>query len=125
MVLVDSSVWIDHVRSPEASLERLLISERVLGHPMLSGELALASIKDRSDFLREIDGLPQAIVASDEEVRGLIEKERLFGWGIGFIDAHLLTSVQLTPEAVLWTRDKRLHQVAIELGLAHQEARPD
>lgn len=121
MVLVDSSVWIDHIRFPEAEMERLLLADKVVCHPMVSGELALGSIKSRTKVLEEIDWLPQAIVATDEEVRRFIETHKLFGRGVGYIDAHLLVAVQLTPETLLWTRDKRLHEVAAELGLVFGE----
>lgn len=125
MVLVDSSVWIDHIRFAEPQLQRLLLAGDVLGHPLVSGEVSLGGLRNRSAVLKELDRRPLAVVGRDEDVRRLVESERLFGRGIGYIDAHLLTSVQLTPEALLWTRDKRLHEVASELGLAFQEARPN
>ncbi len=125
MVLVDSSVWIDHIRFSQPEMERLLLAGRVLGHPMLSGELALGSMKNRTQVLEEIDGLPQAIAATDDEVRCFIETHKLFGRGIGYLDAHLLVAVQLTPETLLWTRDKRLREAAVALSLAFQEALPN
>jgi len=125
VVLLDSSVWIDHIRFQEANVERLLLADKVLAHPMVSGELALGSIKNRLQVLEEMDGLPQAIAATDDEVRRVIETYKLFGRGVGYVDVHLLVAVQLTPEATLWTRDKRLHEVASELGLAFEEARPN
>ncbi len=106
-------------------MRRLLLAGHMLGHSMLSGELALGSMKNRAQVLREIDGLPEAIAATDDEVRRFIESKRLYGRGVGYIDAHLLVSVRLTPGALLWTRDKRLHEVASELGLAFQETRPN
>jgi len=125
MVLADSSVWIDHLRFAEPQLERLLRTGDVLGHPMVSGELALGNIKNRMQVLEDIDNLGQAIAATDEEVRRFIENHRLFGRGVGYIDAHLLVAVQLTPDAVLWTRDKRLREVAQELRMGFEEARPN
>jgi len=125
VVLADTSVWIDHIRFSEAEMRRLLFAGDLLGHPMLSGELALGSMKNRTQVLIEIDGLPEAIPATDEEVRRFIDTHRLFGRGIGYVDAHLLVSARLTPGTSLWTRDKRLHEVAMELGLAFHEARPN
>jgi predicted nucleic acid-binding protein len=125
MVLTDSSVWIDHLRFAEPQLERLLRTGEVLGHPLVTGEVAMGSVSNRLQLLKELDRLPLAIIGRDEEVRRLVETHKLFGRGIGYVDAHLLVAVRLTPEARLWTRDKRLHEVASELGLAFQETRPN
>jgi len=125
MVLVDSSVWIDHLRFAEPQLERLLHTGEVLGHPMVSGEVALGSIRNRMQVLEDIDDLAKSIAATDDEVRRFIERHKLFGRGVGYVDAHLLVAVQLTPETVLWTRDKRLREVAEELGLEFQEDLPN
>ncbi len=125
MVLADSSVWIDHLRFAEPHLERLLLTGEVLGHPSVIGEVAKGSLQSRLQVLKELDRLPMAFVGSDEEVRRFVETYKLFGRGVGYVDAHLLAAVQLTPETVLWTRDKRLHELASELGLAFQESRPN
>ncbi len=85
----------------------------------------MGSFKDRTELLDYLDGLTAPTLASDEEVRIFIESERLYGRGVGYIDAHLLVSARLTPGTLLWTRDKRLHEVALELGLAFVEARPN
>jgi len=117
MILVDSSVWVDHLRRGDTVLEALLNTEQVLAHPFVIGELALGNLRKREVLLHYLQNLPQAIIASDEEVFGFIERYKLFGLGIGYIDAHLLASTRLSA-ARLWTRDKRLHQAALKLGLA-------
>ena len=109
MILVDTSLWIDHFRTDVPALAALLNDGRVTTQPHVIGELSLGLVSHRSVILREMQDLPVAVVAEDAEVIELIEGERLYGRGIGYIDAHLLASVRLTPEATLWTRDQRLH----------------
>lgn len=116
-MLVDTSIWIDHLRKNDGILARLLEEQQILIHPFVVGELALGSLRQRKQVLNELAKLPLAIKASDEEVLVLIERHRLAGSGIGYIDAHLLASASIS-NASLWTRDKRLHQVALNLGLA-------
>lgn len=123
MILVDTSVWIDHLRSGDAALVRLLEAQRVLGHRFILGELALGTLRARATVLRDLAHLPQVETARDEEVMHLIEKERLYGRGIGYIDAHLLASLRLTPGSALWTRDARLHRVASDMKLAAAQPR--
>jgi predicted nucleic acid-binding protein len=118
VILVDASIWINHMRAADERLTVLLDRDEALGHPYVTGELALGSLRRRDIVLRSLQRLPQATVASDREVRRLIEAVPLFGRGIGYIDAHLLAAVRLTPDAKLWTRDGRLRTVAAELGLA-------
>ncbi len=118
MILVDSSVWIDHIRAPDERLVDFLSNQQVLMHPYVIGEVALGHIRTRAEWLSELGDLPGVAVAGDEEVASLIERERLFGLGIGYVDAHLLASVRLTDEASLWTRDKRLAAVAERLAVA-------
>lgn len=118
MILVDSSVWIDHLRGGEPVLAGLLDTGRVLAHPFVIGELALGNLRQRDIILGALRDLPQAVVAGDDEVFRFIEQQSLFGLGIGYVDAHLLAAVRLTPGASLWTRDKRLHAVAGRLSLA-------
>lgn len=115
MILVDTSVWIDHLRSSVAGLVEALEADAVLIHPFVIGELACGMIANRHEVLNLLSALPPAVVASDDEVLGFIGERKLMGKGIGFIDAHLLASVALTPDAELWTRDKRLHAVAAAL----------
>jgi predicted nucleic acid-binding protein len=118
VILVDTSIWVDHLRAGDERLGTLLDSGEVLGHPFVIGELALGNLRQRDAFLRDLLDLPQAIVASDEEVLRLIDREKLFGRGIGYVDAHLLTAARLTADAKLWTRDQALNAVAAQLGLA-------
>lgn len=118
MILVDASVWINHLRAADERLTALLADNELLGHPFVTGELALGYLHQREVIIRSLQRLPQAVVATNQEVLRLIEGERLYGRGIGYIDAHLLAAVRLTAEARLWTRDRRLQTVAAELDLA-------
>jgi len=90
----------------------------VLGHPAVIGELALGRLRDPEAVLGAVAGLPQAVAATDREVLAFIAGQDLAGSGIGYLDAHLLAATRLTPDALLWTRDRRLHAVAARLGLA-------
>lgn len=118
MILVDSSVWIDHLRDGDATLTGLLDGGRVLAHPFVIGELALGSFRQRDAIVNALRDLPQSMIASDEEALAIIERYALFGRGIGYIDAHLLAATRLTAGATLWTRDKRLRDAAERLGVA-------
>ena len=118
MILVDTSVWIEHLRSANAILGELLGDGEVLGHPFVLGELALGNLRQRHDIMRLSQRLPQATSASHGEVLRFIDREVLFGRGIGYVDAHLLAATRLTAGSKLWTRDRRLHAVAVQLGLA-------
>jgi hypothetical protein len=117
MILADTSVWIDHLRQGDADLARLLNECQVLAHPFVIGELALGSLQNRKIILDTLANLPQVFPASHDEVLHFIESQALFGKGIGFIDAHLLAAVKLTPGVLLWTRDKRLLAESARLGL--------
>jgi len=114
VILVDTSIWIDHLRAGNSALTRLLENSRVLAHPFVIGELALGHRHQRQAILGALRDLPQAAVATDVEAMAFIDQQQLTGPGIGYVDVHLLASVQLTPGARLWTRDKRLHAVAAE-----------
>ena len=118
MILVDTSVWVDHLRAGDEILAHLLDAEQVLGHPFVTGEIALGALRQRDLVLGALRELPQATVASDEEVLRFIGRQALFGRGIGYVDAHLLAAVRLTAGASLWTRDRRLQRVAAQLGWA-------
>lgn len=124
MILVDTSIWIDHLRSGDAQLVALLEDGNVLGHPWVTGELALGNLSRsvRNEVLLLLNNLPQATVATDVEVLALIDHERLFGRGVGYVDAHLLASTRLSNDARLWTRDKRLHATAVQLELDYHNA---
>ena len=117
MILVDTSVWIDHLRHGDAELTGLLNTGQVLTHRFVIGELALGSLQNRDIVLGALQNLPQASDATDEEVLRFIAHHALFGTGIGYIDAHLLAAVQLSQGALLWTRDKRLLAESVRLGL--------
>lgn len=117
MILVDTSVWVDHLRAGEPALVHLLDHDLVLAHPWVTGELALGHLSQRQDILGLLTGLPSAQIATDAEVLGLIEAEQLYGLGIGYVDAQLLAATRLTADARLWTADKRLAVVARHLRL--------
>jgi predicted nucleic acid-binding protein len=118
VILVDTSVWVDHLRTGDRVLGQLLDSGGVLGHRFVTGELALGNLRERDLVLSALRELPQATVASDDEVLHFIGRQALFGLGIGYVDAHLLAAVLLTLGAKLWTRDRRLQAAATQLGLA-------
>jgi len=118
MILVDTSVWIDHLRAGDERLANLLNSSQVIAHPFVIGELACGNLNKRTNVLRLLNDLPQAPVASQEEVFYFIERNKLMGQGIGYIDAHILASTALADAALIWTRDKRLHNIAKKLKLA-------
>lgn len=118
MILIDTSVWVDHLRVGDKMLARMLESKEVLVHPYVTGELALGNLPNRTLVLTALLRLPQAPVANHPEVLRFIELNSLFGLGIGYVDAHLLASVRLTPGATLLTRDKRLLAAAERLSLA-------
>jgi predicted nucleic acid-binding protein len=118
VILVDSSVWIDHIRAADERLRHFLAHGAVLAHPFVIGEVALGHMRDREAILRMLRRLPSSCVARDDEVAFLIEREKLFGLGIGYVDAHLLASTRLSKGALLWTRDKRLAGIAERLSLA-------
>ena len=118
MILVDTSVWIDHLRAGDAALVSLLDNSKVLSHPFVTGELACGNLLNRSSLLKLLGELPQATVASQEEVLFFIEHNKLMGKGIGFIDAHLLAATALQGSARIWTRDKCLAKTANDLQLA-------
>ncbi len=122
MTLVDTSVWAEHIRREVGPLSAALLAGLVLAHPFVIGEIAMGNLRQRDVFLRGLQDLPQAVVAADHEVMRFIDQHRLFGSGIGYVDAHLLAAAQLSVDATLWTFDKRLNAVAARLGLAYQPA---
>jgi len=121
MILVDTSVWVDHLRHGEARLADLLNDSQVLMHNFVLGELACGRLSDRIAVLKLLGDLPRAPMASDEEVLFFIERHSLPGRGIGYIDAHLLAATSLGESGLLWTRDRRLGSAAGDLGLAWSE----
>jgi predicted nucleic acid-binding protein len=118
MILADTSVWIDHLRKRDAALVHLLEHSEIIIHPFIVGELALGNLKHRHNVLETLNLLPSAVVTSHEETLEFIEKNQLQGFGIGYVDAHLLAATRLTPGATIWTRDRKLHSAAVRLALA-------
>ncbi len=116
MILVDTSVWIDHLRQGDNELKSMLVAGQVFIHPFVIGEIALGNLRQRELVLNSLHALPHSISASDTEVFAFIDIQNLFGLGIGFVDAHLLASARLS-NAMLWTRDKRFRDVAEKLGM--------
>ena len=122
MILVDTSVWVDHLRRGDAQVAVLLEGASVLMHPFVVGEIACGSLSDRPLILELLQDLPLAVVAGAAEILRFIEVHSLHGKGIGYVDVHLLASVALSGGAKLWTRDKRLRAVADDLGCAYASA---
>jgi predicted nucleic acid-binding protein len=118
MILVDTSVWIDHLRRGEPRLARRLEAGEVLSHPLVIGELATGNLRQRDVVLGALRGLPASVVASHDEVMAFIEREALHGLGVGYVDACLLAATRLSPDARLWTGDRRLFELAARMGVA-------
>lgn len=119
MVLVDSSVWVRHLRAGNTNLETLLNDGRVVCHPFIIGELACGNLKNRTEIFTLLNSLPMAKQAEHEEVLQFIESNRLMGTGLGYVDAHLLASAVLTG-IPFWTLDKKLQEVSLKLGISLQ-----
>jgi len=119
VVLVDTSVWIDHLRQADKSLAELLEAGEVACHTFVIGELACGNLRNRDHLLALLSALQSLPKAQDDEVLAFIDRHALAGKGLGLIDIHLLASCALA-DIGLWTRDKRLRQAASDLGLAHR-----
>jgi predicted nucleic acid-binding protein len=117
VILADTSLWIDHLRFEDRELSALLRQGQIAIHPFIVAELALGSFRDCGNTLALLDFLPHVRVAHLNEVRLMVENRRLYGLGIGLVDAHLIASVFLDTSTRLWTRDKRLRKVAESLGI--------
>ena len=117
MILVDTSVWVDHLRHGTVGLDSLLKDGYVLCHPFIIGELACGNLRNRAEILSLLKTLPTVLLAEDEEVMRLIDNFHLMGKGLGYIDMHLLASATLN-KALLWTFDKRLQETSLKLGLS-------
>jgi predicted nucleic acid-binding protein len=115
MILADTSIWIDHLRSGNPTLAGLLENTAIVAHPWVTGGLAPGNLHRRQEVLALLRALPQVRVADDDEVLTLIDRAQLSGLGIGHVDAQLLAATKLTVECSLWTRDKRLATVAARL----------
>jgi predicted nucleic acid-binding protein len=118
VIVVDTSVWIDHLRAGDKELARLLEHAYVLMHPWVLGEIALGNLRQRDTVLDALRNLPQLPCADDTEVLHFIESAGLGGTGIGYVDAHILAAARLTPGTTIWTRDRRLLSIAGHLNLA-------
>ena len=117
MILVDTTVWIDHFRDGDALLVRLLERGEVLAHPWVTGEITLEHLRNRAETLRLLSHLPQATVATAAELLAFIGRHELLG--IGYVGAQLIAATRLTDDARLWTRDRRLHTTAEGLSAAY------
>jgi len=117
MILADTSIWIDHLRSTDQELTKLLNQGKIVMHPFIIAELALVFLRERKHTLALLDLLPQLRVAQLSEVRLMIEARRLYSLGIGLTDAHLIASVFINAPTLLWTRDRRLRTAAESLGI--------
>lgn len=118
MILVDTSVWVDHFRTGEPELVSALEEESVLTHPFVIGELACGNLRNRGEVLELIGRLPKPPIATDAEALELIDRHALNSKGVGYIDVHLLASTLLTSNAQLWTKDRRLASIASQLKIA-------
>ena len=119
MILADTSIWIDHLRRTDPQMVSRLEGDLILMHPLVMGEIAVGSLKDRSQLLSRLDRLPRAKIARHYLVLQLIEGHRLYSRGLSYIDVSLLASARLTPEAQLWTRDIGLADAArlLDVGI--------
>jgi predicted nucleic acid-binding protein len=118
LILVDTSIWVDHFRSKDDGVARLLDDRQVSTHPFVVGELAVGNLRNRDEILLMLSLLPVSNAASHEEVLEFISNFSLAGQGLGFIDVHLLAAVRLTPGTSLWSKDKRLVAAAERLTLS-------
>ena len=119
MILVDTSVWVDHLREAEAHLLEILSVGKVLMHAMIVGEIACGNLANRAQVLRNMKSLSAINELEHGDVLSMIEAKGLTGRGIGFVDAHLACAVLNREGAVLWTRDRRLREIAGNLGIAY------
>jgi predicted nucleic acid-binding protein len=116
MVLVDTSVWVSHLRHGNVGLKKLLNAGEVVCHPFIVGELACGNLKNRHEILAHLQSLPMSVSAEHEEVLKFIENNRLMGMGLGYVDVHLIASALLT-DVPLWTFDKTLDKIAKKIGI--------
>ena len=120
MVLVDTSVWIDHLRKNDKHLQLLLIDGEVVCHPLIIGELVCGNLKNRKEIIGLLQALPMSPEIDFEEYLYFVEEHKLFGKGIGYIDIQLLASAKLSQTS-LWTSDKRLKAIAVEFGINYRK----
>ena len=122
MVLVDTSVWINHFRTSDRHLEKLLVHGEVSCHPHIIGELSCGNIKNRQEIISLLQKLPQAPLIEFDEFLYFVAQKKLHGKGIGFVDIHLLASAKL-GQIPLWTADKRLQYASADLNLKYEKKR--
>ena len=119
MVLVDTSIWVSHLRNGNRQLEELLMDAQVICHPFIIGELACGNINNRDEILSLLKSLPLAPVLEFDEFLFFIDENHLMRIGIGFVDVHILASAKLSG-TLLWTADKKLNSAAIKLSLNYK-----
>lgn len=117
MILADTSIWIDHLKSTDTRFEALLDARQVAMHPFVLGELAMGSLRGRTKFLQRLEEMPKVVRANDYLVLQLVETQQLYSRGLTYIDAHLLAAVRLADDFKLLTRDARLLAAATRLGV--------
>jgi predicted nucleic acid-binding protein len=118
MILADTSIWISHFREGQPHLQQALVDSRVFMHPFVLGEIACGNLRARSQTLHSLGRLPSPVSASNDEVLTLLEQHRLFGRGLGWVDAHLLASARLSG-CRLWTLDSPLRDAATALKIGY------
>ncbi len=118
MILADTSVWVDHFRRRNPLFQQLILAGQILTHPFVIGEIACGNLPSRAQTLSDLQLLPQCTVAGEQDVLALIDQRRLWGRGIGWVDAHLLASA-LVSGCRLWSIDQRLHSTAVFLGIGY------
>ena len=123
MILVDTSIWVDHLRRGDVGVTEALHANQVATHDFVIGELACGHLKARGQILALLAQLPRVAAASEPETLYFLEHRRLFGRGLGYIDVHLLAAASLRSDIHLWTRDRKLKEAAVELGVAYAEFR--
>ncbi len=122
MVLIDTSVWIDHLRKTDKRLVSLLEAEAVVIHPFVLGELACGNLHNRKEIIALLHALPSATKADDDELLFFIERHALMGRGIGLVDMYLLAACHL-DSCLLWTKDRRLRNIAVEIKIEFNPTR--
>lgn len=122
MILVDTSIWIDFLRSGHTQLTQALQRNEVSIHPFIIGELACGNLKDRPMILSLLAGLPSLRMLEPHDVLYFIDHQKLMGRGMGYIDVHLLAATVIAPDTKLWTRDLKLLDEAKALGVAFIES---
>lgn len=119
VVVVDTSIWIDHFRSTDLRFKQLVADRLVLQHSFVTGEIAVGNLRDRGQIMRALRGLPQVEPVSDDDFHAFLCETNLSGTGLGFVDVHVLAATAATPGATIWTSDRRMREQAKRLGLVY------